>query len=85
MVTPEHNTDRAVADELARLRRQITGEVVLVVPYGRRSIRVNLPPHVARWLHGELSAAIREQPAAPPRWRRTVRLHRGQWGQSCEQ
>jgi hypothetical protein len=52
---------------------------VLVVPLGtRRAGRIILPPETARWLRDQLIIAI-GRPLAPPRAKRQVRLHRGQW------
>ena len=54
-------------------------DVVLVVPLGtRRAGRIILPPETARWLRDQLIIAI-GRPLAPPRAKRQVRLHRGQW------
>jgi hypothetical protein len=75
MATPDH-----ITEELARLRRRIVGDsdVVLLVPSGRRSIKVILPVAAATWLRDQLIEAVG---APAPRVRRAVRLKRGKWQQ----
>jgi hypothetical protein len=50
--------------------------VALLVPHGKRSLRVELPPAVARWLCDQLGEALGEPRPKP---RRLVRLRRGRW------
>jgi hypothetical protein len=51
-------------------------QITLLVPYGKRPLRVELPLEVARWLRDQLAAALEER---QPRKRRPVRLRRGRW------
>jgi hypothetical protein len=48
--------------------------ITLIVPYGRRPLRIELPAEAARWLRDELIEAIGSQ-----KLRRRPRIRRGLW------
>ena len=47
--------------------------IVLVIPYGKRSIRLRVPRDTAAWLRDELTRVIGDRPKS----RRRGRLRRG--------
>jgi hypothetical protein len=55
----------------------MSDQIVLVVPYGRRALRLQLPQPVARWLLARLAEALGEPEPKP---RRPVRPRRGRPG-----
>jgi hypothetical protein len=49
--------------------------IILVIPHGKRSIRLRVPRDTAAWLRDELTRAVGDRPKP----RRRVRLRCGRW------